>query len=177
MCACGRAGKPLSILLLDLSLLTLCSPAATSRSSTFWSLRILTHWTLIRGLAPARPLAHPSPTLQPTLIALHTHLAPQLQYEHATTGLRCQGPPRSRRARPTRGHYAARFGSTKGPTISILPLRSLRLSHGVIYDQASLEANGVPYTMSYSGRQALFCRDNYGNGWEVPPILAPYLCV
>ena len=126
---------------------------------------------------PRPSLAHPSPTLQPTLIALHTHLAPQLQYEHATTGLRCQGPPRSRRARPTRGHYAARFGSTKGPTISILPLRSLRLSHGVIYDQASLEANGVPYTMSYSGRQALFCRDNYGNGWEVPPILAPYLCV
>ena len=25
------------------------------------------------------------------------------------------------------------------------------------------------YTMSYSGRQALFCRDKYGNGWEFGP--------
>ncbi|EOD34974.1 hypothetical protein EMIHUDRAFT_57456, partial [Emiliania huxleyi CCMP1516] len=32
--------------------------------------------------------------------------------------------------------------------------------------KASLEANEVPYTMSYSGRQALFTRDAYGNGWE-----------
>jgi glyoxylase I family protein len=37
--------------------------------------------------------------------------------------------------------------------------------------KASLESNGVPYTMSYSGRQALFCRDEYGNGWEFgPPV-------
>ena len=35
----------------------------------------------------------------------------------------------------------------------------------------SLEANGVNYTMSYSGRQALFCRDDYGNGWEFGPPL------
>jgi glyoxylase I family protein len=35
----------------------------------------------------------------------------------------------------------------------------------------SLEAIGHPYTMSYSGRQALFCRDNDGNGWEFgPPV-------
>lgn len=37
--------------------------------------------------------------------------------------------------------------------------------------KASLEANEVPYTMSYSGRQALFTRDAYGNGWEFgPPV-------
>jgi len=37
--------------------------------------------------------------------------------------------------------------------------------------KASLESNKVPYTMSYSGRQALFCRDEYGNGWEFgPPV-------
>mmetsp|Transcript_12875 Transcript_12875/g.14770 ORF Transcript_12875/g.14770 Transcript_12875/m.14770 type:complete len:368 (-) Transcript_12875:313-1416(-) len=37
--------------------------------------------------------------------------------------------------------------------------------------KASLEANNVPYTMSYSGRQALFCRDLWGNGWEFgPPV-------
>ena len=35
--------------------------------------------------------------------------------------------------------------------------------------KASLEAAGVPYTMSFSGRQALFCRDEYGNGWEFGP--------
>lgn len=35
--------------------------------------------------------------------------------------------------------------------------------------KASLEANGVNYTMSYSGRQALFCRDPDGNGWEFGP--------
>lgn len=35
----------------------------------------------------------------------------------------------------------------------------------------SLEAIGHPYTMSYSGRQALFTRDNDGNGWEFgPPV-------
>ena len=34
-----------------------------------------------------------------------------------------------------------------------------------------LEAANHPYTMSYSGRQALFTRDNYGNGWEFgPPV-------
>lgn len=37
--------------------------------------------------------------------------------------------------------------------------------------KTSLEANEVPYTMSYSGRQALFTRDQYGNGWEFgPPV-------
>ena len=37
--------------------------------------------------------------------------------------------------------------------------------------KASLEAAGVNYTMSYSGRQALFCRDRCGNGWEFgPPV-------
>ena len=35
--------------------------------------------------------------------------------------------------------------------------------------KASLEANDVPFTMSYSGRQALFTRDMYGNGWEFGP--------
>jgi len=33
----------------------------------------------------------------------------------------------------------------------------------------SLESNNVPFTMSASGRQALFCRDDYGNGWEFGP--------
>lgn len=37
--------------------------------------------------------------------------------------------------------------------------------------KASLEANNVNYTMSYSGRQALFTRDKYGNGWEFGPPL------
>ena len=37
--------------------------------------------------------------------------------------------------------------------------------------KASLEAIDHPYTMSYSGRQALFTRDNDGNGWEFgPPV-------
>lgn len=37
--------------------------------------------------------------------------------------------------------------------------------------KASLERNNIPYTMSYSGRQALFCRDEDGNGWEFgPPV-------
>lgn len=37
--------------------------------------------------------------------------------------------------------------------------------------KAALEKNDVPYTMSYSGRQALFCRDHDGNGWEFgPPV-------
>ena len=35
--------------------------------------------------------------------------------------------------------------------------------------KASLESKGVNYTMSYSGRQALFCRDPDGNGWEFGP--------
>jgi glyoxylase I family protein len=35
--------------------------------------------------------------------------------------------------------------------------------------KASLEANNRPYTMSYSGRQALFTRDDFGNGWEFGP--------
>ena len=35
--------------------------------------------------------------------------------------------------------------------------------------KASLEANNISYTMSYSGRQALFCRDPDGNGWEFGP--------
>jgi glyoxylase I family protein len=35
--------------------------------------------------------------------------------------------------------------------------------------KASLEANNHNYTMSYSGRQALFTRDHYGNGWEFGP--------
>lgn len=35
----------------------------------------------------------------------------------------------------------------------------------------SLESVDHPYTMSYSGRQALFTRDHYGNGWEFgPPV-------
>ena len=35
----------------------------------------------------------------------------------------------------------------------------------------SLEAIDHPYTMSFSGRQALFTRDNDGNGWEFgPPV-------
>lgn len=34
-----------------------------------------------------------------------------------------------------------------------------------------LQESNVPYTMSYSGRQALFCRDEDGNGWEFgPPV-------
>jgi len=37
--------------------------------------------------------------------------------------------------------------------------------------KASLESHGVEYTMSYSGRQALFCRDEYGNGWEFGPAV------
>ena len=41
--------------------------------------------------------------------------------------------------------------------------------HALAPLKASLEANGVNYTMSYSGRQALFCRDKYGNGWEFGP--------
>merc|ERR1740124_320476 len=41
--------------------------------------------------------------------------------------------------------------------------------HALAPLKATLEANGVPYTMSYSGRQALFCRDLYGNGWEFGP--------
>jgi len=35
----------------------------------------------------------------------------------------------------------------------------------------SLEMNDVPYTMSMSGRQALFTRDAYGNGWEFGPAV------
>lgn len=30
-----------------------------------------------------------------------------------------------------------------------------------------LDAAGVPYTMSQSGRRALFCRDPDGNAWEL----------
>lgn len=33
----------------------------------------------------------------------------------------------------------------------------------------TLVDNGVPYTMSMSGRQALFTRDEHGNGWEFGP--------
>ncbi|MDJ0738404.1 MAG: VOC family protein [Gammaproteobacteria bacterium] len=32
---------------------------------------------------------------------------------------------------------------------------------------ARLDAAGIPYTMSRSGRQALFCRDPDGNAWEL----------
>ncbi len=32
---------------------------------------------------------------------------------------------------------------------------------------ARLERAGVPYTMSRSGRRALFCRDPDGNAWEL----------
>lgn len=32
--------------------------------------------------------------------------------------------------------------------------------------QAALDGAGVGYTMSRSGRRALFCRDPDGNGWE-----------
>lgn len=32
--------------------------------------------------------------------------------------------------------------------------------------KANLEANQIPFTMSHSGRQALFCRDPDGNGLE-----------
>jgi glyoxylase I family protein len=32
---------------------------------------------------------------------------------------------------------------------------------------ARLEQAGVPYTMSKSGRRALFCRDPDGNAWEL----------
>lgn len=35
--------------------------------------------------------------------------------------------------------------------------------------KASLESNGVLYTLSQSGRDAIFCRDTYGNGWEFAP--------
>lgn len=35
--------------------------------------------------------------------------------------------------------------------------------------QNSLDVNRVNYTMSFSGRQALFCRDIYGNGLEFGP--------
>ncbi len=44
--------------------------------------------------------------------------------------------------------------------------------HGALYIEnlaelkARLERAGVDYTMSRSGRQALFCRDPDGNGWE-----------
>lgn len=32
---------------------------------------------------------------------------------------------------------------------------------------ARLKRAGIPYTMSQSGRPALFCRDPDGNGWEL----------
>jgi glyoxylase I family protein len=32
--------------------------------------------------------------------------------------------------------------------------------------KAQLDRAGVTYTMSRSGRRALFCRDPDGNGWE-----------
>ena len=35
--------------------------------------------------------------------------------------------------------------------------------------KAALEAADWKFTMSMSGRQALFCRDSYGNGWEFGP--------
>ena len=35
--------------------------------------------------------------------------------------------------------------------------------------RAALEEIGHPYTMSYSGREALFTRDPDGNGWELGP--------
>lgn len=32
--------------------------------------------------------------------------------------------------------------------------------------QQALEREGIPYTLSRSGRRALFCRDPDGNAWE-----------
>jgi catechol 2,3-dioxygenase-like lactoylglutathione lyase family enzyme len=39
----------------------------------------------------------------------------------------------------------------------------------------ALEAAGIPYTFSQSGRPAIFCRDPEGNGFELiePPLAIP----
>jgi glyoxylase I family protein len=48
--------------------------------------------------------------------------------------------------------------------------------HGALYVQglaelkAQLDRAGTTYTMSRSGRRALFCRDPDGNGWELMEV-------
>lgn len=52
------------------------------------------------------------------------------------------------------------------------PVHVGRDRHGALYVRdlvelkAQLDRAGVTYTMSRSGRRALFCRDPDGNGWE-----------
>ncbi len=52
------------------------------------------------------------------------------------------------------------------------PAHAGRDRHGALYIEnlaqlkVRLERAGVDYTLSRSGRQALFCRDPDGNGWE-----------